>query len=411
MSWGYWKRACAALFLLATLILAGCAQPLPSDEPVTITFACPASEQERYQALVLKFNEEYPHITVELDDTDAEEADVFITSSFELGDLLEENTVLSMAPFIEQDSSFDPSDFYPGTVELLTRDGKMWAVPAGVDLIVLYYSKDLFDAPGVPYPEPGWTWDNFLNAALALRDPGAEVFGYGPMNEFIESMIFIYQHGGRILDDMQSPTRWTFDDPLTIEALEWYAALVHEHNVAPTQEQLYTLGSSIESGVYLGQVAMWTGWLSERGGGIGDVEDRWPGAWKMRWGLISLPRDAQAGTLAWVLGYAISAEAAHPEACWQWIAFLSQQSQASFGMVPPRKSIAESAAYEQLVGADAATVARQSMESAMLISPALVEFGNLGVYGRAINAIMEGSATPQEAMTRAQQQVTQGENQ
>ena len=112
-----------------------------------------------------------------------------------------------------------------------------------------------------------------------------------------------------------------------------------------------------------------------------------------------------------MLGYAISAEAAHPEACWQWIAFLSQQSQASFGMVPPRKSIAESAVYEQLVGADAATVARQSMESAMLISPALVEFGNLGVYGRAINAIIEGSATPQEAMTRAQQQVTQGENQ
>jgi ABC-type glycerol-3-phosphate transport system substrate-binding protein len=156
---------------------------------------------------------------------------------------------------------------------------------------------------------------------------------------------------------------------------------------------------------------MWTGWLSERGGGTGDVEDRWPGEWKMRWGLISLPRDAQAGTLAWVLGYAISAETAHPEACWQWIAFLSQQSQASFGMVPPRKSIAESAAYEQLVGADAATVARQSMESAMLISPALVEFGDLGVYGRAINAIIEGSATPQEAMTRAQQQVTQGENQ
>jgi hypothetical protein len=62
---------------------------------------------------------------------------------------------------------------------------------------------------------------------------------------------FVYQHGGRLCDDLQAPTYATYDDPLTIEALEWYAALFQEHNVAPTPEQVQqTFGSSADYAVY-----------------------------------------------------------------------------------------------------------------------------------------------------------------
>jgi hypothetical protein len=134
-------------------------------------------------------------------------------------------------------------------------------------MLVLYYNRDLFDAYGVPYPESGWTWDDFLDKAKALRDPEASVFGYGVADQYIDPLPFIYQHGGRILDDMQNPTRTTFDDPLTVEAVEWYAGLILDHNVAPTRNQV--LGSpfngSVQAGVYLNKVGMWIGWLSERG--------------------------------------------------------------------------------------------------------------------------------------------------
>ena len=43
-------------------------------------------------------------------------------------------------------------------------------LPQNLSSLVVYYNRDLFDAAGVPYPEAGWTWDDFLAAAKALDD-------------------------------------------------------------------------------------------------------------------------------------------------------------------------------------------------------------------------------------------------
>ena len=388
---------------------------MPTPEPVTIVFAHSGSDAEYYEALAQGFHERYPHLTVEMRPRRSfqqfqqtnPDADVFVSSSFALSELREEGDVLSLDPFIEQDASFDLSDFYPGTVEAFTSEGRVWAIPAGVDMLVMFYNQDLFDQYDVPYPEVGWRWGDFLDTALALRDPEASVFGYAPTDRIYDAVSFIYQHGGRMFDDLQNPTRPTFDDPLTIEALEWYAGLIHEHNVVPTQEQLYDedlggAGSAVV-GVYLNKIGLWTGWLSERGGGRRGG-DTWPGDWKMRWGMAPLPRDAQSATLMSIEGYFVSSQAQHPDACWQWISFLSKQT--SRLLTPARKSLVESAAYEQQVGSGVAAVARASMESAMMPSPRLVEFGG-GVwelFWRALDEIVSGRSTPEEAMTRAQQE-------
>jgi len=390
---------------------------MPTPEPVTIVFAHSGSDADYYEALVQEFNERYPHLTVEIrprrpfQQTNPD-VDVFVSSSFALSEPREQDDVLSLDPFIEQDASFDLSDFYPGTVEAFTSEGRVWAIPAGVDMLVMFYNQDLFDQYDVPYPEAGWMWADFLDRALALRDPGTSVFGYAPTDGIYDAVSLIYQHGGRLLDDSQNPTRPTFDNPLTIEALEWYARLIHEYNVAPTQKQLYDEGlggaGSVVVGVYLNKVGLWTGWLSERGGGR-QASDTWPGEWKMRWGMVPLPRDAQSATLTSVEGYFVSSQAQHPDACWQWISFLSEQMSSDVRyprrLMPARKSLAESAAYEQQVGSDVAAAARASMESAMLPSPRLIEFGGVwGIFWRALDEIVSGRSTPEEAMTRAQQE-------
>ncbi|MEE8389939.1 MAG: hypothetical protein V3S14_03965 [Anaerolineae bacterium] len=63
--------------------------------------------------------------------------------------------------------------------------------------------------------------------------------------------------------------------------------------------------------------------------------------------------------------------------------------------------------YVQLVGGDAANTARQSMASAVLLTPAMVKLVPFYVYGTALNAIIDGDSTPAEAMSRAQQQAEQ----
>jgi multiple sugar transport system substrate-binding protein len=396
-----------AAVCLLVVPLSGCGGgAIPTPEPVTIVFAHPDLDAEYYEALVQEFSESHSYITVEPVSSGTDDADVFVDSQFAPSELRERDNVLSLDPFIEQDASFDLSDFYPGTVGLFTSEGEVWAIPAGVDVVVMFYNQDLFDQYGVPYPENGWTWGDFLNRALALRDPDASVFGYAPTDRIVDSLSFIYQHGGRIFDDLQNPTRPTFDDPLTIEALEWYASLIHEHNVAPTQKQLYDedlggAGSAVV-GVYLNKVGMWTGWLSERGGGR-QASETWPGEWKMRWGMVPLPRDAQSATPTFVEGYSISSQAQYPDACWQWISFLSERT--PHRLMPARKSLAESIAYEQQVGSDVAAVARTSVESAVLLPPRLVEFGGVwGIFWRALDAIISGRSTPEEAMINAQQE-------
>jgi ABC-type glycerol-3-phosphate transport system substrate-binding protein len=212
-------------------------------------------------------------------------------------------------------------------------------------------------------------------------------------------LTFVYQHGGGIFDDLENPTRTTFDDPLTIEALEWYADLHFGHNVAPTPEQVSTLfgRGAIGAAVYGDKVGVWSGMLSDRGG------RSWPAEWPMRWSVVTLPRGAQAATLTLVEGIYISSQTAHPDAAWKWISFIS--SKVPSRQTPVRRSLAESFEYEEQVGGEVATVARLSLENALLLSPDLAEFEEaLGLFEQALRSVMEQRSTPMEAMTWAQQQ-------
>jgi multiple sugar transport system substrate-binding protein len=397
-----------ALLCAALASLAGCAvlRGTPTPEPASITFAYPQADSQAYQALMEEFNERYPHITVELrpkrydmlGGISAGDADIFVSSQFALNWLQGENQIRNLTPLIEQDENFDRSDYYPGTLELYTREGEVWAIPAGVDVMVMYTHKDLFEAAGVPEPQIGWNWDDFYATTLQLRDPVADVYGYAPSLDLFDPLTFIYQHGGRIFDDLENPSRTAFDDPLTVEALEWYAGLIFEENVAPTPEQSEAFGrGGVRAGIYRDKVALWTGMLSERGG------RGWPTEWPMRWGVTTLPRDQAQATLTLVEGYYISAQTDYPDAAWAWLSFVSGKLPNRH--TPVRRSLAEGLDYEEKVGAEVAAVARASLDGALLLSPELAEFEDaLGLFEQAFRAIMDQRSTPMEAMNWAQQQ-------
>jgi multiple sugar transport system substrate-binding protein len=422
------RAALAAVFLcLLALSHAGCSPfaRIPTPEAVTIAFSCAERDQEYYERLVYKFGEQYPHITVELrprgrqgqGPTEAGEVDALIAPEGTLRELHAQGDLLDVQPFIETDLGLDLDDIHPGAMALFSYRGETWALPAGLDVDVMYYNQDLFDQYGVPYPWIGWTWDDFLYAALALRDPDAAVYGYVTTGTTVnptywDALDFIAGYGGRIFDHPVEPSRTTFDDPLVVDALDWYARLYHEHDVAPTPKEAQTTlrsGSPIQyafyEGIFRGRVGMWIMPFSEQGGAY------WPNQWEMRWGMALMPRGAQEVTFPDGEGYAISAHTAHPQACWQWIAYLSKEMPNR--LIPARTSHLESIEYTEAVGSDAAAVARASLEVASLDRPAPWVYDEFaGVYelfSQAVDKVISEDWLPREALDWAQQEAEKGQ--
>ena len=402
------RSAVYAFVLFSLTAMVGCITPTPTLEPVTISFAFPSSDIVYYSELVAKFHEQYPHIHIERKPQRSREdyenplqsgrVDTFVFSVLEyMDEFREQGGLLNLTPLIEQDQDLYLADFYPRAVASCRVEGKLWAIPASVDLQVMYYNADLFDRYGVPYPTIEWTWDDFVDAVLSIRHSDDDVFGC-VTDPALFAFSLVYQHGGRLLDDWDNPTHTTLDDPLAIDALQWYASLIDRDGAVLTEEQSrQRFGGGTGTAIHRSKVGMWTGLLSEMGGVRRDRR------WAMDWGVAPLPRDARSATLGFVRAYAISAQTAHPEACWEWVKFLSQQP-APYG-IPARRSLAESPVYEAQAGTQAAAVSRAAVENALIVSSLQFEFEEaLGAYAQAVQEVVDGKYSAEEAMLRAQRQ-------
>jgi multiple sugar transport system substrate-binding protein len=401
-----WVRRLAPIAVALGMLVAqvGCVQITPTPEPAIVTFACSEEEEEHFKPLIEAFRREHPYITIELvrprryqwPEADVWEAGPFTRRFMEQSEI----EVLDLTPFVEQGDEFDREDFYPGTIDRFTdEDLQIWGVPYMIDVTAMYYNRDLFDEYAVDHPQPEWTWDDFVQAGRALYDPVDGVYGYVPDEQYNDALAFVYQNGGRIFDDLANPTRTTFDDPLTVEALDWFAKLMFEHEAVATPyqaRQAYGIGGYTQIGIEQGRLGMWADSLSNRGGRL-DRE-----GWDVDWGIVPLPKGAHSATFAYLGGYVISEQAPSPDACWQWIAYLTRQIP-RYG-VPVRKSLIASEAFENEVGADVAAVARTSVEHALLFSPAAWDiYGTFQIFNEALAKLYGGEVTALEAMSWAQE--------
>ena len=217
-------KAFTVLLCIAALlsVAAACASPTPPPTPVTLRFAFPAADADYFKALADQFTRANPNIKIELVSrrwdaltgiVDPTGVDVLLTSQFGLDDLRNKGTLVSLDALIAGDRALNATDFLPNATKMFVTNGKTWALPAGLDPQVIYYSKDLFDQRKVPYPEAGWNWDNFRETILKLRDPAAGIYGYAVITDYLDPILFVYQHGGRLFDSLEDPTRATFTDP------------------------------------------------------------------------------------------------------------------------------------------------------------------------------------------------------
>ncbi|MFC4737436.1 ABC transporter substrate-binding protein [Bacillus daqingensis] len=200
-------------------------------EEVTITYARGQDATGATDVLVEAFEEEFPNINVEFREMPADTGqshdqyvtefsggdasiDVFDADVIWPAEFAQANYVLELDRFIERDG-IDLDDYFEGTVDSGTFDGRMWAMPKFTDAGLLYYRSDIVDGP----PE---TWDELIDMAGEYAGEEGTDFGYLMQANQYEGLVvnaieFFGAYGAEVIDEDQNVT---INSPEAVAALE-----------------------------------------------------------------------------------------------------------------------------------------------------------------------------------------------
>ena len=320
----------AGVLAASALVLAGCSGgdgggsgDDGGDVTITYTnFISAGGNEENLQSIIDAFEEENPDITVEVNTLPY--ADYFTALQTDLaGGTASDVFDIEFANYAAYQQSgvlaplegVDTGVYQTSLAEAYATDGTQYALPSSFSNVVLFYNADLFDAAGLDYPTSDWTWEDERQAAEALTDEGAGVWGdYQPISyhEFYKT---VAQAGGQFLSD--DGTSVAFNSPEGIRAAEW---LVNKSGTTmPTAEQ--GAGTpDFDSGLFSGgDLAMWhTGiWMF---GALADAD--------FAWDIAVEPGDTQHASALFSNAVGVSAGSDNIEAATQFAEFLTSSQTA-----------------------------------------------------------------------------------
>ncbi|WP_020551348.1 ABC transporter substrate-binding protein [Embleya scabrispora] len=148
-------------------------------------------------------------------------------------------------------------DYWESARAAVTVNGKVRAAPAMLDALAVICNKRLFEDAGVPLPQPGWTWNDFLATAQRLTDARRGVFGTGWPGVGDEDTVWrlwpmVWDLGGDVV--AEDGRNIGFKD-VGVRALETVDALARSKSVyidpKPGSEQMYQIFGSGRMGMVL----------------------------------------------------------------------------------------------------------------------------------------------------------------
>jgi ABC-type glycerol-3-phosphate transport system substrate-binding protein len=140
-------------------------------------------------------------------------------------------------PFIKRDlKPADVDDFYKGPWEGMKVDGKQLAIPATINNNLMYVNTNHLREAALAYPGDGWTRQQFLDYVLTLHKRGQGRWGFDmDFANLDRNVSWILMAGGEPHDPKDGPvvTRLTYDDPKTIEGLQFLHDFRWKHRTSP----------------------------------------------------------------------------------------------------------------------------------------------------------------------------------
>ncbi|WP_238649511.1 ABC transporter substrate-binding protein [Paenibacillus piscarius] len=311
------------------------AQPA-SGEKVELTYAIWDSNQEKgLRTIADEFEAKNPDIKVNIEVTGWSDywtmleagatggslPDVFWMHSNEIYRYASNDMLLDLTDRIGKSAEVKLENYPEGLNQIYNLNGKQYAVPKDFDTIGLWYNKTLFDQAGIQHPDENWTWDDLKQAAKALTKDG--VYGFlAPLHNQEGYYNFVYQNGGTIIT---TDKKSGYDDPKTIEALDFYIGLVRE-GLSPEVYGDAERADLLKNGkAAMGLFGSWN--LS------GFTENEYMAK---NFDVAVLPKKEKQASIYNGLGNAIDAKTKHPEEAWKLVEYLSsktgQERQAELGV-------------------------------------------------------------------------------
>ncbi len=411
--------AAAALFPLLPLF-AGCVSKKGPEEEgaVTIVFKHGkiAGDPLLFRKLIERFEERNPDIKVK-DETlpaSTDEQHQFYVINLKGGsadfDVLSMDVIwvpeFAKAGWLRDLSRLLPEaereEFFPGPMEAVTYEGRIYAIPWYIDAGLLYYRRDLLEKHGLRPPR---TWHELVRTARYVmeREPG--LYGFIWQGKQYEGLVcnvleYFWSNGGDVIRN----GRVVIDSPANREALQFMVDLIRKYKVTPP-----LVTTAIEEPT-----------RHLFGSGKALFMRNWPYAWNIfqregsvvrgKIGVSLLPSfegKESASTLGgWQLG--VNRHSRHPEAAERLVRFLtSAEAQKvlalTIGYKPTRRSLYSdpdllreqpfvASLHDLFMKARPRPVTPYYMLITQVLQP---EF----------SAVLSGMKTPEEALRSAQRQL------
>lgn len=343
----------APLLLLAAALLAACGgqgavlertvvvmvtpTPAPTTEGGKIVLRVGTGDSAQgltpHQTIISRFEAENPDIQVQLEPVGSGDYYGRILNQIEAGnppDLLqigddavprfvERGALVPLDDFIAgAQYPLDTSIYLPGVLEPGRWNGSQYLLPKDFSPLAVYYNKRIFDEFGVPYPQEGWTVEEFLATAQALTrdtngDGATDIWGVQlPAAWPTGFEYWVAAAGGKLVSDDGASFIGYMDSPQTVEVLQLYADMYNVYKVAPPPVDLAAFGGG-NTEFAEGRAAM-------------RLFGHWPQAELLanpaiELGVVGVPAaPLRANILLWG-GFGISALSEHQEAAWRFLRF------------------------------------------------------------------------------------------
>ncbi|MEN6547301.1 MAG: sugar ABC transporter substrate-binding protein, partial [Armatimonadia bacterium] len=323
------RRLAVALILLVCICLTGCAKKTPaSSDSLVFMVRATADQLKVWQEAVDLFTEQSKiKVTLQNEPYDTyfsklqtmiaggTPPDVVFMESTRFPEFVTKNTLLNLTPYLQKETEFTGTDFYPEAWQSYRYQGQQYGLPNDIAVLGLMYNQDLFEIDFVKAPTTNWTWNDYLKAARTLTKDTDED---GRIDQWGTTVcpwwqVFVWQNGGELVDNVQQPTRSTLATPAAQGALQFLADLSLKQKVAPSASLTESMGRC--EAFTAGKVAMiYAGhWDCPQ---LNKMKDS-------RWEAAPLPRGKQQANLGLGSGYCITSGSKRADDAWQFLLFMS----------------------------------------------------------------------------------------